>query len=132
VIKVFGGPQLRPNIHIDDMADLYALTLELPDSRIDSRVLNAGYENHAVEEIAGIVRRVLGPDVEIAKTPTDDMRSYQISSERIRRELGFEPRRTIEDAVRDLVTAFDAGKVEAAMEDSRYYNVRRMQEVELR
>lgn len=132
VIRVFGGPQLRPNIHIDDMADLYALTLELPDSSIDGRILNAGYENHAVEEIADIVRGVLGPDVEIEQTPTDDMRSYQISSERIRRELGFEPRRTIEDAVRDLVRAFDAGKVESPMEDSRYYNVRRMQEIDLR
>jgi nucleoside-diphosphate-sugar epimerase len=132
VIKVFGGPQLRPNIHIDDMADLYALSLELPDSRIDGRVLNAGYENHAVEEIAEIVRSVLGPDIEIDKTPTDDMRSYQISSERIRRELGFVPRRTIEDAVRDLVTAFEAGKVSEPMDNSRYYNVRRMQELELR
>lgn len=132
VIKVFGGPQMRPNIHIDDMADLYALTLEVPDSRIDGRVFNAGYENHAVEEIAAIVRGVLGPDVEIDKSPTDDMRSYQISSERIRRELGFVPRRTIEDAVRDLVASFDSGKVERAMQDSRYYNVRRMREIELR
>jgi nucleoside-diphosphate-sugar epimerase len=132
VIKVFGGPQLRPNIHIDDMADLYALTLELPDASIDGRILNAGYENHAVEEIAEVVRGVLGPDVEIRKTPTDDLRSYQISSERIRRELGFVPRRTIADAVRDLVSAFEAGEVSSPMDNSRYYNVRRMQECELR
>jgi len=131
-IKVFGGPQLRPNIHIDDMADLYVLALQLPDSRVDGRILNAGYENHAVEEIAEIVRGVLGPGVEIEKTPTDDMRSYQISSERIRRELGFVPRRTIENAVRDLVGAFETGRVPNPMEDSRYYNVRRMQELELR
>jgi nucleoside-diphosphate-sugar epimerase len=131
VIKVFGGPQLRPNIHIDDMADLYLLALELPDHRIDGRVLNAGFENHPVEEIAEIVRDVLGSEVKIEKTPTDDLRSYQISSERIRRELGFVPRRTIGDAVRDLATAFAAGLVPRAMDDSRYYNVRRMQELSL-
>jgi len=131
VIKVFGGPQLRPNIHIDDMADLYVLALQLPDQRVDGRILNAGYENHAVEAIAEMVRNVLGPDVAIEKSPTDDMRSYQISSERIRQELGFHPRRTIENAVRDLVAAFEAGRVPKAMDDSRYYNVRRMQELAL-
>jgi nucleoside-diphosphate-sugar epimerase len=129
VIKVFGGPQLRPNIHIDDMADLYVLSLQLPDQRVDGRVLNAGYENHSVETIAEMVRSVLGPDVVIEKSPTDDMRSYQISSERIRQELGFHPRRTIERAVSDLVAAFEGGRVPKAMDDSRYYNVRRMQEL---
>jgi nucleoside-diphosphate-sugar epimerase len=132
VVKVFGGSQLRPNIHVDDMVDLYLLTLELPDARIDGRVLNAGYENHAVAEIAEMVRNVLGPDIEIVKTPTDDMRSYHISSERIREELGYVPRRTIEDAVRSLVTAFDEGRVPDPMNDSRYYNVRRMQDAALR
>jgi nucleoside-diphosphate-sugar epimerase len=131
-IKVFGGAQLRPNIHIDDMVDLYSLVLSLPGDRINAKVFNAGYENHSVEEIAGIVQGVLGPDVSIERTPTDDMRSYHISSERIRRELGFVPKRTIDDAVRGLVDAFGAGRVPDAMDDSRYYNVRRMQELALR
>jgi nucleoside-diphosphate-sugar epimerase len=130
-ISVFGGSQLRPNIHIDDMADLYVLALELPGSRIDGRVLNAGYENHAVAEIAEIVRGVLGPEVAVETTPTDDLRSYHISSQRIRRELGFVPRRSVRDAVRDLVRAFDAGRVPGALDDSRYYNVKRMQELAL-
>ena len=130
-IKVFGGSQLRPNIHVDDMVDLYLLTLALPADRIDGRVLNAGYENHSVGEIAEIVRGVVGRDVAVETTPTDDLRSYHISSERIRRELGFVPRRTIEDAARSLVGAFASGRVPGAMEDSRYYNVRRMQELAL-
>ncbi|MBV8480133.1 MAG: NAD-dependent epimerase/dehydratase family protein [Actinobacteria bacterium] len=131
LIKVFGGPQLRPNIHVEDMADLYVLSLRLPDEQVDGRVLNAGYENHSVDAIAGIVQHVLGPDIEIERTPTDDMRSYHISSDRIRRELGFVPKRTIEDAVRDLVRAFQSDRVPGAMDDSRYYNVRRMQELSL-
>jgi nucleoside-diphosphate-sugar epimerase len=132
VITVYGGSQLRPNVHIEDMADLYALALQLPDSRVDGRVLNAGYENHSVAEIAEIVRGVVGPEVEVRATPSDDLRSYHISSERIRRELGFVPRRTIEDAVRDLVRAFDDGRAPDALGDSRYYNVKRMQEFALR
>jgi len=132
VITVFGGSQLRPNVHIDDLVDLYLLTLELPGDAIDGRTFNAGYENHSVDEIAEIVRRVLGPEIEIRRTPTADMRSYHISSDRIRNELGFVPRRTIADAVRGLEEAFAAGRVPGAMDDSRYYNVRRMQEVGLR
>jgi nucleoside-diphosphate-sugar epimerase len=130
-IKVFGGSQLRPNIHIEDMTDLYLLALRLPDQQIDRRVLNAGYENHSVAQIAEIVRGVL-PHAEVETSPTDDLRSYHISSKRIREELGFVPSHTIRDAVRDLVQAFESGRAPAAMDDSRYYNVRRMQETALR
>ena len=131
-IKVFGGPQRRPNIHIDDISDLYGLLLELPTERIDGGIYNAGYENHRVSELAELVRDVVGEDVEIVREPTDDMRSYHISSERIERELGFRPKRRIEDAVRDLVEAFEAGKVPDAMDDPRYYNIKTMQRVDLK
>jgi nucleoside-diphosphate-sugar epimerase len=131
VITVFGGAQLRPNVHIDDVVDLYILSLELPSHLVDGRTFNAGYENHSVDEIAEIIRRVLGPEIEIKRTPTADMRSYHISSERIRQELGYTPKRTIADAVHGLREAFASGRVPGAMDDSRYYNVRRMQEVGL-
>ena len=72
------------------------------------------------------MRDVVGRDVEIVLTPTDDHRSYHISSEKIRQELGFVPQRTIEDAVCDLVFAFDAGKVPDSMTDIRYYNIKTM------
>lgn len=126
-IRVFGGPQRRPNIHIADVADLYLHALESPHELIDGKVYNAGYENHRVSELAELVRDVVGNDVEILTEPTDDLRSYHISSERIERELGFRPRKTIEDAVRDLVAAFEAEKVPNAMEDPRYYNIKTMQ-----
>ena len=74
-----------------------------------------------------MVRKVVGKEgVEIVTTPTNDNRSYHISSEKIRRELGFEPKHTIEDAVRDLVAAFKAGKTPNPMDDIRYYNVKTM------
>ena len=60
-------------------------------------------------------------------TPTDDHRSYHVSSERIRRELGFSASRTVEDAIVDLREAFAAGKVPNSMTDDRYYNIKRMQ-----
>jgi nucleoside-diphosphate-sugar epimerase len=131
-ITVFGGNQLRPNIHVDDMTDLYLMLLEAPDAAIDGKVWNAGYHNLKVMEIAEKVREEIGPQVEIVVTPTDDHRSYHVSSERIRRDLGFAAQRTVEDAIVGLRQAFAAGRVPNAMTDDRYYNIKRMQALRLR
>ncbi len=131
-IRVFGGSQLRPNIHIEDMTDLYLYCLREAPDRIDGKTYNAGYENRSVMEIAEMVRSVVGNSVDIAVEPTDDLRSYHISSELIGSELGFQPRHTIPDAVEGLTRAFAQKSVPNAMQDPRYYNIQTMQEVELR
>jgi nucleoside-diphosphate-sugar epimerase len=131
-ITVFGGAQKRPNIHIDDMAAVYLRMLEASDAQISGRVFNAGYENHTVMQIAEMVRAVVGRSTEIVTTPSDDNRSYHISSEKIRRELGFVPTHSIEDAARDLVDGFKAGKIPDPMTDIRYYNIKTMQAIHLK
>lgn len=130
-ITVFGGDQLRPNIHIDDMTDAYLLLLETPDEKIDGRIFNAGYENHTVMDIAKMVKKVVGNGVDIRVESTNDHRSYHVSSDKIRRELGFTAKRTIEDAIRDLKDAFDAGKIPNSFDDDRYFNIKRMKSLEL-
>ena len=131
-IKVFGGDQMRPNIHVDDMADFYIKSLEWPDASIDGKIYNVGYHNHKVRDIANLVKGVIGEDVKIITTPTDDNRSYHVSSDKIKRELGFAPKRDIEDAVRDLAAAFKDGRIPDAMTDDRYYNIKRMQRLSLK
>lgn len=130
-ITVFGGQQLRPNIHIDDMTDLYLLLLDRPPELVDGKVWNAGYDNMKILDIAELVRDQVGPHVEIEVTPTDDHRSYHISSERIRRELGFQPTRTVSEAVAGLIEAFRSGKIPDALTDPQYYNIKRMQALQL-
>jgi nucleoside-diphosphate-sugar epimerase len=131
-IKVFGGSQLRPNLHIEDMTDLYCMCLDAPDEQIDGRIWNAGYENHTVRQLAETVKEVVGGPITLEVLPTDDMRSYHVSSERIRREFGFVPKRTIGHAVFDLNAAFKGGRLPNPMTDSRYYNIRVMQEARLK
>jgi nucleoside-diphosphate-sugar epimerase len=126
-ITVFGGEQTRPNLHIQDMCDLYQWTLRWPDERIDGKTFNAGYHNMKIREIAEMVRGIVGPDVQIITTPSNDLRSYHISSEKIRRELGWAPRHSVADAVRDLVEAFKAGLVPESMTHARYSNIKTMQ-----
>lgn len=130
-ITVYGGEQLRPNIHIEDVTDLYVRSLEWSDEAIDGRIFNAGYENRRVMEIAEMVRSTVGRDVEIIATPTNDNRSYHISSDKIRQELGFIPKRTIRDAIRDLVEAFNADRIPNPMTDIRYYNIKMMRALNL-
>jgi nucleoside-diphosphate-sugar epimerase len=131
-IRVFGGSQKRPNIHIADMVDLYLFLLQQPDDKIDGGIYNAGYENHTLMELAEIVKKVVGGELPIDVEPTDDLRSYHVSSEKMRRELGFEPTHSIEDAVRGMVDAFRAGKLPNSMEDPRYFNINLMKDVSLK
>jgi len=137
-ITVFGGDQLRPNLHIQDMCDLYELLLKLPDEKIAGQTFNAGYQNLSIMEIAKIVRNVVQSefpekgDIEIVTTPTDDPRSYHINSDKIARVIGFKPKYTIEDAVRSLCKAFKEGKLPRTMDDDQYFNVRRMKRLEVK
>jgi nucleoside-diphosphate-sugar epimerase len=131
-ITVFGGQQMRPNIHIEDMTQVYIKSLEWLDEAIDGKIFNVGFDNFTVSEIADKVRRVVGEDIEIVTTPTDDNRSYHVSSEKIKKELGFAAEHTVEDAIRDLVLSFQAGKIPNPMTDARYYNIKTMQQLNLR
>jgi len=130
-ITVFGGEQLRPNIHISDMVESYLVVLDAPDEKVAGQIYNAGYENQPVRELAETVRSVVGSHVKLVTTPTDDNRSYHISSEKIRKELGFKARHTIRDAVEDLVQAFESGKLPDSLDNELYFNIRRMQSLKL-
>ncbi len=106
-IKVFGGAQLRPNIHIEDMVDAYLCCLEANKDAIDGKTFNVGYQNLPVADIAELVKGAFSSEITIESVPTEDNRSYHVSSEKIKKELGFVPKYTIEKAVRDLKEAFE-------------------------
>jgi nucleoside-diphosphate-sugar epimerase len=128
-ITVNGGDQKRPNIHIEDATDLYRDLLSSPPGVISGQIFNFGAENHTVYELAEMVKEVIGPHVEIIKRPkTPDSRSYHISSEKIKQQLGKEPQRTIKDAVVDLRDAFEKGLIPDP-ESSKYRNIQRTKEL---
>jgi nucleoside-diphosphate-sugar epimerase len=130
-ITVFGGKQLRPNIHIADMVEAYLVLLKAPNEKIAGQIFNAGYENQPVAELAQTVKEVVGNDVRLVTTPTDDNRSYHISSKRISEKLGFTATHSIREAAADLVQAFRNNLLPNSLEDERYFNIRRMQSLNL-
>jgi|TARA_Y100000310_G_scaffold323064_1_gene382947 nucleoside-diphosphate-sugar epimerase len=130
-ITVFGGDQLRPNIHIQDMVEAYVALITAPKEKIAGGIFNAGYENQSVRELAETVKSVVGKDVKLITTLTDDNRSYHISSQKIKDELSFEATHTIREAVEDLCVAFDKGMLPNSLVNEMYFNIRRMQSLEL-
>lgn len=136
VITVFGGNQKRPNLHVDDMCDLYDLLLTVPSEKIQGQTFNAGYQNYTIMEIAKMVKEVIEKeypdkgDLPIKVTESNDNRSYHINSDKIKRVIGFEAKRSIQDAVRDLCSAFKAGRLQDSFTNDSYYNVRLLKETE--
>lgn len=136
-IKVFGGKQMRPNLHIDDVAELYRDLLEMPAEKIAGQIFNAAYENFSIADLALMAQRIVTREmptlspIELETTPSNDNRSYHVCSDKIKKVLGWEPKRTLEDAVVGLCEAFSAGKIPNSMTDNRYFNVKAVQDSQL-
>ena len=130
-ITVFGGDQLRPNIHIKDMALAYLALIEAQKEDISGEIFNAGDENYSVSELAGIVKKVIGDDVETIISDSDDNRSYHISSQKILDQLGFKPSFSIEKASLDLKEAFSKGYLQDPLSNPKYFNIKTMQLINL-
>src|SRR5271154_2565678 len=135
-ITVFGGEQLRPNLHILDYCDAVQVLLDAPDEKVANEVFNVGYQNMSIMDIAILVKRIVQQefpekgDIGVVTTPSDDKRSYHINSDKVKRVLGYAPKRSIEEAVRDLCRAFKDGRLPNSMADDIYYNVRRMKNLQ--
>lgn len=117
-ITVFGGDQVRPNIHIDDVTDLYLHLIDHPEI---TGIFNAGFENISIMDIAKMVTKYI--PVEIAVTPSNDPRSYRINSDKLI-ATGFKPTKTVDDAIREIIEKYRAGELK---EEDRYYNLRWME-----
>ncbi len=135
-ITVFGGDQLRPNLHILDYCDVVKLLMNAETNKIQNQIFNVGYQNMSIKEISLIVKKVVEeefPDlgkIPIITTKSDDNRSYHINSDKIKRILGFEPKRSIEESVRELCKYFKKNTFKNTFEDDFYFNVKRLKSLE--
>ena len=113
------------------MVKSYLTVINAPDSKINGEIFNVGYKNQTVNELAEDVVSVIGKDIKIIKTKSDDNRSYHVSSQKIKDVLGFETRFTIKDAVRDLKIAFEKKLLPNSFSDEKYFNIKRMQTLKM-
>ena len=131
-IKVFGGDQLRPNVHIDDMVDSYLAVLAASPDKINGEIFNVGFKNQTVNELANDVKSIIGEDVKIVRTHSDDNRSYHVSSEKIKNVLGFSAKRTVKDAVLGLKNSFEKNLLPDPMKNKKYFNIKMMNSINLK
>lgn len=125
VITVHGGEQMRPNVTMEDITDLYISMIEIEGEKINGDTFNYGFENLKVIEIAEMVQETLSQDVEIKIEPVVDQRNYHISSKKIIDKLGIRPQYTIVDMIEQLEDAFNAGKFPNP-DDDKYSNIKKM------
>ena len=129
-ITVFGGDQLRPNLHIQDYSNLCQLLVAESPEKINGEIFNCGYQNMKIIDIANLVREVVEDkyqirNVEIEVTSSDDNRSYHINSDKIKAKLGFAPKYSVRRAIEDLCEAFSHGLVKDP-DHIKHYNVKQM------
>jgi len=130
-ILVFGGNQLRPNIHIDDMVESYLAVLNAPSAKINGEIFNVGYKNQTVMELAQDVKKVIGNDIKITRLNSDDDRSYHVSCQKIKDILNFQPKFTVRNAVNDLKDAFEKKLLINTFDNDFFYNIKRMNNINL-
>jgi len=132
-ILVFGGTQLRPNLHIQDYNDAVKLLCECPSGEIQNEIFNVGYENLSIIEIANKVKSVVekkyNTQISIEIQDSDDLRSYHINSDKIFQKLKFKPKRNIEFAIEEICDEFLNGNFKDSFDNINFYNVKKLKEL---
>ena len=121
-IRVFGGDQMRPNVHVRDLTAFYRTLITAPADKISGKAFNVSRENASVMALAEMIRDELDPSLPIDTVPSNDPRSYHLCADRAHQELGFEPRYALVAAVKELRDAYQTGKVPDS-ESEIYRNV---------
>ncbi len=136
-ITVFGGKQLRPNLHIQDYCDFVEKLIEADSKKISNQIFNVGYQNMSISDIANVVKKVVQREfpelgeIQIITTKSNDDRSYHINSDKVKKILGFEPVKSVEDAVIELCNCFKKKLFNNTLEDDFYFNVKRLKNLKV-
>jgi nucleoside-diphosphate-sugar epimerase len=120
-ITVFGGGQTRPNIHIQDITDVFLHFLKLGDKM--PGIYNAGFENISILDIAKRVTEFV--PAEIIITGSNDPRSYRLNSDKLQ-GTGFRPKHTVVDAIKEIIDAYQSGKLK---DEELWYNIKTMKKI---
>ena len=131
-ISIFGGNQLRPNIDIKDMVNAYLKLLETKDDLINGEIFNVGDENLSVKELGVLVKNIVGKDVKLSVTESEDNRSYHISSKKIFKKLDFKLNSSLKEGIISLFKALNKNYLDDPMNNPKYYNIKTMQKINLK
>jgi len=121
-IKVFGGKQIRPNLHMSDMIEVYEFFINqnLKKNRTNDQIIyNVGFDNLSIINIAKTVKKTIKIKSEIFVRPSNDPRSYRQNSDRLLK-LGFKKRKIINDAIKEIEEKFNNKKIK---KNKKYFRI---------
>lgn len=130
-VSIYGGSQLRPNININDMSNAYIFLLNQSKQLISGEIFNIGFENYSVNTICALVTKNIKKKVNIKYLKSEDNRSYHISSKKIQNKLGFKNFYSIEDAIVELINAFENKLLHDPLNNEIYFNIKKMKSLNL-
>jgi len=131
-IKIFGGNQMRPALNIKDMVRFYELMLTAPKEKIHNQAFNIAYNNMTIQEIGNLVKETIADeDVIFEITPSDDNRSYHVNCDKMKNILDFECKYGLDDAVLSIKKAYEEGLISDGLNNPFYFNIKRMNEIQL-
>ena len=122
IITVYGGSQIRPAIHIDDMTDLYLYLMKCPKKYCGT--YNAGFENKSIINIAKTVRSKIPCKIKVIKN-TNDPRSYRLNSDKLLK-IGFKPKKNIDFAISEMSTFFSSRK---NLDNQNFYTIKKLKKI---
>ena len=130
-VSIYGGSQLRPNININDMSNAYIFLLNQSKQLISGEIFNIWFENYSVNTLCGLVTKNIKKKINIKYLKSEDNRSYHISSKKIQNKLGFKNFYSIEDAIVELINAFENKLLHDPLNNEIYFNIKKMKSLNL-
>ena len=121
-MTIFGGTQIRPNIHIKDLTRVYFHFL---NSNIPAGIYNAGFENLKIIDIARIIQKMIPS--KILRTKSNDIRSYRLDSTKLKK-TGFKPLYGVRDAIKEIIDQFKKKKIK---NKKIFYSIKRIKELNI-
>ena len=135
-IKVFGGKQLRPNLHISDYCDVVLKLIKAPSNKIKNQIFNVGNQNMSIDNIAKLVKMTIEKKykfkINIVRSKSNDMRSYHINSDKIYKILKFKPKKNIKDAILEICDGFEKKKIKNSFTNLNFFNVQKLKKLNVR
>ena len=129
-IVINGGEQMRTNIHIDDMINIYHIVLEANEKLISGEIFNVSFENFSVVDTALLIKKIIKDDIEIEiKKETIDKRSYKLDSSKFIKRFAYKPTKSIEDAVNEIQKKFNDGHFRDGIINDNYYDIRALKKI---
>ena len=122
-----GGWMWRPLVDVNDVSDAMIAVYEAPEHLVRGEIFNVLHSNYQIRELAMLVAgsvQLLGRSVTLKDMPAPKLtRDYECSNSKLAQRIGFQPSRSVVEAITGILSAIDI-EDRTALTHPRHYNIR--------